>query len=415
MSGAANLQELEKIAFIGLGKLGLPIAEAISEKYQVVGYDIEPRVSKNIEIKTSLAAAVTGVSLVFVAVPTPHAPEYDGSQPVRDLPIKDFDYSAIIDVLSQIGSLIEDHQTVALISTVLPGTIRAKIAPLFSTDNLIYNPFLIAMGTEVADFFHPEMVILGSKCGRSTNPHTRKIRGFYSTLVHKETRYVSGTWEEAESTKIFYNTFISFKLSLVNMIQDVAMALGHMSVDTVAGALADSTHRIISPAYMKAGLGDGGPCHPRDNIALRYLSENLQLGYDLFGAIADSREVQAENMAKFLGTLGSSFIVLGKNYKPNTHLTDGSYISLVSHFLKKQKKNVWFFDPKISLDERPIDPILTDLHEAGQLTYIINYWEPWVQEFDFIKGAKIFDPWRSEIVIPDVKMIRYGETRNAVG
>jgi len=60
--------------------------------------------------------------------------------------------------------------------------------------------------------------------------------------------------------KIFYNTFISNKIALVNMIQDVAHKLGNMDVDRVTQALAKSTKRIVSPAYMKAGMGDGGAC-----------------------------------------------------------------------------------------------------------------------------------------------------------
>src|SRR6202035_2545675 len=109
-----------------------------------------------------------------------------------------------------------------------------------------------------------------------------------------------GTWEEAESIKVFYNTFISLKLSFVNMIQDVAMALGHMNVDVVTDALSGASKRIISTAYMQAGMGDGGPCHPRDNIALRSLVSNLGLGYDLFSGVLECREGQARNMAKFL-------------------------------------------------------------------------------------------------------------------
>ena len=107
-------------------------------------------------------------------------------------------------------------------------------------------------------------------------------------------RYVIGTWDECECIKVFYNTFISAKIGLVNMIQDVAEAQGNINVDVVTDALRDSTQRIMA-SYMK-GMGDGGACHPRDNIALRYMSNELDLGYDLFDAVMHSRERQAENI-----------------------------------------------------------------------------------------------------------------------
>ena len=81
------------------------------------------------------------------------------------------------------------------------------------------------------------------------------------------------------------------------MIQDVAEKLGNINAEIVCDALAQSDRRIMGPGYMKPGMGDGGACHPRDNIALRWMAEELDLGYDLFDAVMLSREKQAENMA----------------------------------------------------------------------------------------------------------------------
>jgi len=108
---------------------------------------------------------------------------------------------------------------------------------------------------------------------------------FYETIMENNPRYEIGTWDEAECIKIFYNTFISAKLSLVNMIQDVAERSGNINVDIVTDALSKSTQRIMSGMYMTAGMGDGGGCHPRDNIALRWMAKELNLGYDLFDSI----------------------------------------------------------------------------------------------------------------------------------
>ena len=98
--------------------------------------------------------------------------------------------------------------------------------------------------------------------------------------------------------EIVYHTFISNKLALVNMIQDVAQKVGNRNVDSVTEALSKSTMRIGSSRYMRPGMGDGGACHPRDNIALRWLAKDLGLGYDLFESIMTAREQHAKNMAQ---------------------------------------------------------------------------------------------------------------------
>ena len=87
------------------------------------------------------------------------------------------------------------------------------------------------------------------------------------------------------------------KIGFVNMIQDVAEKQGNIDVDVVTEALASSKQRIISKRYMTAGMGDGGACHPRDNIALRWMAQKLELKYDIFDAIMNAREVQAKNLS----------------------------------------------------------------------------------------------------------------------
>ena len=125
---------------------------------------------------------------------------------------------------------------------------------------------LIAMGTVKWDFLNPEMVMIGTDNGSHTGD-AKEIVDFYKTMMQNDPRYIVGTWDECECIKVFYNTFISAKLSLVNMIQDVAEKQGNINVDVVTKALAQSDQRIMGPKYMTAGMGDGGACHPRDNIA----------------------------------------------------------------------------------------------------------------------------------------------------
>jgi UDPglucose 6-dehydrogenase len=105
--------------------------------------------------------------------------------------------------------------------------------------------------------------------------------------------------------------------------------------DVVTKALAKSTQRIVGPAYMRAGMGDGGACHPRDNIALRWLAKELNLGYDFFESIMSTREKQAENMALAILKHGKNIWFSSDTYKPNTTLVDGSYSLLVQYYVKK--------------------------------------------------------------------------------
>ena len=281
-----------KIGFIGIGKLGKEAAEVMHEAgHDVLGYDKEIILGRKHEMTMFLEDVCKHGEIIFIAVPTPHHPDYDGKYPTSHLPNKDFDYSTVKDVLKEVDKYTTKEQLVVLISTVLPGTIRREFIGLVNNFRFIYNPYLIAMGTVKYDMVNPEMVIIGTEDGQSTSD-AKILCDFYNTFVNTNTRFEIGTWDEAESIKIFYNTFISTKVALVNMIQDVAEKNGNINTDIVTGALERSTQRILGPAYMKAGMGDGGGCHPRDNIALRFLSEKLRLGYDLFDSIMKAREKQ---------------------------------------------------------------------------------------------------------------------------
>lgn len=247
------------VGFVGLGKLGLECAEVMAQHYSVTGYDIYPRSSSTVTISETLAGAVRNKDIIFVAVQTPHDPVYDGSQPITHLENKDFDYSIVNQVLADIDQYVTSDQMVVLISTVLPGTTRRELRKHITQARFVYNPYLIAMGTVAWDMTNPEMVIIGTADG-STDSDAQELIDFYTPLMENDPRYAVGTWDEAEAIKIFYNTFISAKIGLVNMIQDVAMKNGNINVDVVTDALSKSTTRIISSKYMTAGLGDAGPC-----------------------------------------------------------------------------------------------------------------------------------------------------------
>ena len=145
-----------KIGFIGLGKLGMPCAEAISDKgFDVAGYDVVRKSSDKIEIRDSIEDLCRDRDIVFVATPTPHEEGYDGREPTSHKQVKDFNYDSVKKVLSKCNKHMGETQSLVLISTVLPGTIRREFDPLMTNTKLLYNPYLIAMGTVADDMINP--------------------------------------------------------------------------------------------------------------------------------------------------------------------------------------------------------------------------------------------------------------------
>jgi UDPglucose 6-dehydrogenase len=384
-----------KIGFIGVGKLGKDAAEVMAEKHEVIGYDINPVQPENFKMVSTIKDVCQDRELIFIAVPTPHDPAYDGRYPTAHLPNKDFSYQIVKDVLLEVNKYATSDQLVILISTVLPGTILRELIHLIPKSRFIYNPYLIAMGTVKRDMVNPEMMIIGTEDGSMTGD-AKLLLDFYNTFVTKGTRYEVGTYNEAEAIKIFYNTFISTKVALVNMIQDVAEKGGNMNVDIVTGALERSTYRILGKAYMTAGMGDGGGCHPRDNIALRYMAEKLELGYDLFDAIMNAREKQAKNLAATLIKLAEKsllpIIILGESYKPGIPYKEGSTTILTGHFCE-----IAGYKPEFDIETE--EPAVFLLGHMGKF-----------HDYDYPEGSIVVDPWRS-YKSDKVEVIHYGNTR----
>jgi UDPglucose 6-dehydrogenase len=403
------------VGFIGIGKLGLACAEVMSEQHNVTGYDIYPKTSDKIKIVKNIYEAVIDQDIIFIAVQTPHDPKYGGQEPITHLKNVDFDYTIVETVLGQVNAYARPNQLIVLISTVLPGTTRERLRPLITNARFIYNPYLIAMGSVEWDMVNPEMVIIGTEDGSLTGD-AKELIDFYKPLMQNNPRYEVGTWDEAECIKVFYNTFISAKIGLVNMIQDVAIKQGNINVDVVTNALAKSEMRIMGPKYMTAGLGDAGPCHPRDNIALRYLAEKLELGYDLFDAIMHAREKQAKLMALALVEQAELYelpiFIHGKAYKPDVSYTEGSYSLLVGHYCTEFGYEPTYIDP-LTGDNVDYD-VKGVVLMAHNRTVTYGYTGATASTgwyCNFADGCVIVDPWRTIPKNNVHKVLHYGNTR----
>jgi UDPglucose 6-dehydrogenase len=308
-----------------------------------------------------------------------------------------------------------------LISTVLPGTTRKHFVPMLdSKHQFLYNPYLIAMGSVKWDMVNPEMIMIGTQDG-NPNALAGELIDIYKTIMQNSPRYEVGTWDECEAIKIFYNTFISAKVGLANMIQDFAMKIGNINVDVVTDALSKSTMRIMGPKYMPAGMGDAGACHPRDNIALRWLAEEYEIGYDLFDTIMHAREIQAENLAKFLVVQAQKhnlpMVIHGKAYKPDVPYCIGSYSTLVGFYVEQAGHRVSYVDP---LADDSTNVVADVDHPAvflwahnRKITYEYTGDQQDTQPYCKIRpGSFIVDPWRKlPQTLEGITVVHYGNTR----
>lgn len=378
-----------QVSMIGLGKLGLEAAKVINKNFPVVGYDIKPVVA-DFPVFATIKDAIKNSEFIFIAVPTPHHPTYSGSNPTSHLELKDFDYSILKDVLNEIAEYLQPEQQVCVICTVMPGTTRRELTKIIP--NILYNPTVIAQGTVALDFENPEIVIIG---GQITNPFREKLVNFYRNINGVDTHIVVGEWEDAELTKIFYNTFLTYKITLANTIHDMVTKLGYGDSDIITNGLANCTRKISAPAYMTAGLGVGGPCHPRDIIAMSWFSNNINLGYDLFGNLSKIREIQARNLAERLCSYNLPVIICGQGFKENIAQNDGSYSLLVGHYVKEICGNVEYHDPLnnfIYIANKPS-------------VYLISYHHNFIKDYSFFPDSIVIDPWRKKLKIENCNVV----------
>ena len=411
-----------KIGFLGLGKLGLSCALAIESKgHDVVGYDSNPIVQEYIRNKkipykeervnqalinsniklVTLSELVKFSEIIFVGVQTPHHEKYEG---ITELPQDrvDFDYTFLKNASLELSEEIKKQnleKTVIIISTVLPGTIEREIKPLLNNKvKLCYNPFFIAMGTTMYDYLNPEFVLFGVE----DLDAEKKAEEFYKTITSAP--FFKTSIQNAELIKVAYNTFIGMKIVFANVLMEICHKTG-ANVDEVTDALKLANDRLISGKYFTGGMGDGGACHPRDNIALSWLSRKLNLSFDWFENIMLAREKQTEWLANLMEEYDLPKVILGTSYKPESNLEIGSASLLLKNILEKRGHKVTKYDPYVDSDTA--DNIKNKFKEP--CIFLIGTKHHDFIDFDFPEGSVIIDPWR---YMPDkngIKTIRLGE------
>ena len=393
---------MKTVGMLGMGKLGLPCLMAMEAKgYTVIGYDPDPVVKEILETRklpyreegaetllektnaslVSVQDLARHSDIIFVAIQTPHDPLYEGVTKLPETRV-DFDYTYLKDGISELVKHITEPRIVVIISTVLPGTIDREIRPLLNEHvRLCYNPFFIAMGTTIHDFMNPEFVLLGVDDPKAAE----EVDQFYETLHEKPV--FKCTVEEAEMIKVSYNTFITGKIAMANTIMEVCHKLRNVDCDVVMDALGMADERLISTKYLRGGMGDGGGCHPRDNIALSYLARKLNLSFDWYENLMKQRERQTQWFADILmfqsKKTGMDPVILGICFKKETNLTVGSPALLLANLVNH--KQLRLYDPH--LDEGP--PPL-----QKRAVFFIGTNHDLFLDYMFPPGSVVIDPWR---------------------
>lgn len=404
-----------KIGMIGCGKLGLPLCLAIESKgHTVFGYDVsdapytyvekraipyeeegarEALATTQIQMGT-LPAVLTESDLVFVAVQTPHQHEFEGTVPITDRR-SDFDYTILrgaLDAVSRALDALEIERTVVVISTVLPGTMRRYIMPGLSPRmRLCYSPSFIAMGTAMRDFLYPELVLFGHDHPEAL----AQAQAFFATITDAPV-FVT-TIENAELIKVAYNTMIGMKIAYANTLMEICHKTPGTNVDAVIDALSLARRRLISPAYLRGGMGDGGGCHPRDNIALSWLARELDLSHDFFYDIMKAREDQTAWLADLVieqhRLRGLPIVLLGAAFKANVNLITGSPALLLAHLLHERGYRPVIIDPVVAKNP-DYGSLYADTIGAARCVFVISTAHDCWHEAVVADGSVVIDPHR---------------------
>lgn len=407
---------MAEIGIIGMGKLGLPVALAIESRghgvhafdvsaapynyieasyipYQEAG--LQPLLDESkITMHQSVGHVVANSEIIFVAVQTPHEPKFEG---ITRLPKEraDFDYTYFkeaIRVVADTCAAQKVGRTIVGISTCLPGTFSREIEPLLNEyTDYGYSPQFIAMGTVLEDYLHPEFNLIGVL----SKDAAKRLETFYATI--NDAPNVVTDITTAEGIKVSYNTWITAKTVIANAWGEMAHKTG-MNFDDIKRAWDLSDKRIHSPKYTAAGSGDGGGCHPRDNIAMSWLADQVGTSHNIWEDLMEAREDHmawiAEVGVKTAQENGQTLVVLGRSFKPETNIETGSAAVLLANIIQSEHGQ-----PVLHVE---------DIELKNACTVIIGTAHERYRDYKFPTGSTVVDPFG---VIKDqegVNVIRLG-------
>ena len=354
-----------KVAVIGLGKLGLPLAALLATSgNEVLGFDLsssqrkligsgafdfkEPRLNEllfsskeTLTIVDSIAEAIQDVELVFVIVPTP------------SMPSGEFTNEFVINALNEIGTAIAGSNkriVIDIVSTVMPNSCAGELSEALEVSSgrkigedlgLCYNPEFIALGSVIHDMEYPDMHLIG----QSSVWAGELVEIALKTITRREvpTRRMSLT--EAELVKIAVNNFVTMKISYANMLFQAALTLDDVNIDIVTSAIGLDSR--IGTKYLRAAAPYGGPCFPRDTRALSSLYRELGLADSLSEATDVANKNHTAFIARYIGehsVKNAKIGICGISYKTGTQVIEESPGLAIGHLLAKEGHEIRFWD-----------------------------------------------------------------------
>ena len=404
-----------RIGLVGLGKLGLPVALAINFRgHEVCGYDTNPSVKKYLEDgaipyrelgapellshhtvtwRDSIADVVSDSDIVFIPIQTPHQVEYEGDDILPE-GRADFSYEHLVAGLTAVSQAcleLKKSTIVAVISTCLPGTFERELRPLLNDyTDYAYTPQFISMGNVIEDYLYPEFNLIGVDNAEAA----ATLEDFYATI--NDAPSVKTDVTTAEGVKVSYNTIISAKTVIANAWGELSERMG-MDFDAINLAWSLSDRRLMSPAYFDAGMSDGGGCHPRDNIAMSWLADQVEMSHNLWDDLMQARQDyecwHASVAMDAMDQHDLPLVLLGRAFKPETDIETGSAAILVANILRRE--GVQFLH-------------VNDLGYLPPAVYFICTQNEPYQGYDFPPGSVVLDPFG---YIPDrdgVEVVRMG-------
>ncbi|MCK4788758.1 MAG: UDP-glucose/GDP-mannose dehydrogenase family protein [Desulfobacteraceae bacterium] len=399
----------QMISLIGLGKLGAPMLACLaSGGYQVAGVDVNPTAVRQINEGTAPVfepglsdllrenrerisatedydAAIANSQVTFIIVPTP-TDERGG-----------FSLEYVLPAVERIGKALRKKSgfhLVVLTSTVLPGAMEKEVLPGLEKYSgkrcavdfgLCYNPEFIALGSVIKNFLNPDFVLIGESDKRSGE----MLEGIYKKVCLNAPPVVRTNFINAEIAKISLNSFITMKITFANMLARICERTPGADAEAVTGAIGMDSR--IGSKYLKGALGYGGPCFPRDNLALSLFCRESGIPSLLPETVDRLNRMQVA----FVGELvekstapGSKVAVLGLSYKPDTAVVEESQGIKLALELAEKGRSVQVYDPFALENSRAI--LKNKVHFASSLEKCLESCDtiiiatPW-EEFKLVK------------------------------
>lgn len=336
---------IQNVSVIGLGKLGGSMAAGMASRgLNVIGVDVnrhavdavnagrapvqetglgEMIAANKARIRATLSTeeAVLGSDLSFVIVPTP-----SDERGAFTLQYARFAFKALGQALRKKPG----YHVIVLTSTVLPGATRHGLLPILEQESgkkcgpdfgLCYNPEFIALGSVIRDFLNPDFYLLGQFDPRSGD----LLEQVHHRVSQNNAPVKRMSLENAELAKIAVNSYVTMKISFANMLAEFCEKLPGGDVDVVSDAL--GMDKRIGRKYLTGGFGFGGPCFPRDNVALNFMGRSLGVDSRLLAMNDDyNRGLSKRYVEKLQAHLlkGANVAVLGLAYKPLSHVIEES-------------------------------------------------------------------------------------------